>query len=63
MQLSQYVNTIVSDGIRYKPYLLKTVHQSSMGEDLGEIKYEAVLVVLNNVDTEEIYIKRVQESV
>ena len=62
MQLSQYINTIASDGNRYKPQLLKKVHSSSQTADIGDITYEMKPIILNKVITEDKYIKRVQEG-
>ena len=57
LQLSQYINTIASDGSRYKMNLLKEVI-SNEGESI--YKYEPI--ILNNVETEDVYMKRIQEG-
>lgn len=61
MQLSQYMNTIASDGKRYRPHLLKEVYSSTNNNKLGELDYKVepkVLNILENVS----YIKRIQEG-
>ena len=63
IQLSQYINTIASGGIRLKPYLLKEVYSpSTTGEKLGEKIYTAETTVLGHVDVEDKYINRVKEG-
>ena len=62
MQLSQYINTIASQGNRLKPHLLKEVHEATNDEKLGEMIKEVEIEVLNKVDVEEKYIKRVQKG-
>jgi len=61
MQLSQYMNTIASDGKRYQPHLLKAVYKSNNGGELGELDYLVEPVVLNELSNIE-YIKRIQEG-
>lgn len=55
IQLSQYITTIASNGTRYAPHLLKKVIDSKT-EEVEEIKP----TVLNQVNTKEEYLKRVQ---
>lgn len=55
VQLSQYINTIAADGNRYKLQILKGYYQN---ENYFEIKPQ----ILNKVDIEEKYLKRVQEG-
>ncbi len=62
LQLSQYINTIASNGKRYKPHLLKSVYDSSDGEELGKKLYDVEPVVLNALDIDSKYIKRVQKG-
>lgn len=63
IQLSQYINTIASGGIRLKPYLLKEVYRpSTTGEKLGDKIYTAETTVLGHVDVEDKYINRVKEG-
>lgn len=61
MQLSQYMNTIASDGKRYVPHLLKEVYNSSNSKDLGSLKYEVKEKLLNTLENTN-YIKRIQEG-
>jgi len=62
IQLSQYITTIASNGKRYQPHLLKAVYEPTKVETLGSLAYEVVPVLLNQVDTKEEYLKRVQEG-
>ena len=39
MQLSEYISTIATGGIRYKPHLLKEVYESDNGSNLGTLLY------------------------
>lgn len=61
MQLSQYINTIANGGYRLQPKLLKSVY-SSTDANLNNLIYDTNTTVLNKVDVEEIYLKRVQEG-
>ncbi len=61
MQLSQYMNTIASDGKRYQPHLLKEVYYSSDSDELGKLQYKVEPKILNTLDNIE-YIKRIQEG-
>lgn len=61
MQLSQYMNTIASDGKRYKPHLLKEVYKSTNSGKLGELDYKVEPIILNELENVE-YIKRIQEG-
>ncbi|MBQ2909596.1 MAG: penicillin-binding protein 2 [Bacilli bacterium] len=57
LQLSQYINTIANGGSRYKMHLLKEVISSD-----GKFIYNYEPVILNIVDTDDIYMKRIQEG-
>ena len=61
IQISQYMSTIANNGVRVKPYLLKAVF-SSDGEQLSNIVYSTEVTELNKVNTEQIYLERVQEG-
>jgi len=61
MQLSQYMNTIASDGKRYVPHLLKEVYSSKEGNELGKLKYEFEEKILNTIENTN-YIKRIQDG-
>lgn len=61
MQLSQYMNTIASNGKRYKPHLLKEVYNSSDSNELGELNYKVEEEVLNEVENKE-YLSRIKEG-
>ena len=58
IQLSQYISTIASGGIRYKLNLLKEVHSSLN----NEVIYKNEPKILNTVSTEKIYMDRVKEG-
>lgn len=62
IQLSQYISTIANNGTRYAPKLLKEVYESSTGSRLGKKLYTIEKKELNKVNTEEQYLKRVQEG-
>lgn len=61
MQLSSYISTIATKGVRYKPHLLKEVHKSN-GEDgkLGSLIKTVAPEILGKVTTKEEYIDRVR---
>lgn len=56
LQLSQYISTVANGGSRIKPRFLKSVIDSKT----NNVIYEASTVVLNKVETESKYLKRVQ---
>ncbi len=62
IQLSQYITTMASNGVRYQPHLLKEIHESTSSNELGEVLKVQEPVVLNTVTTEERFLKRVQEG-
>lgn len=57
LQLSQYISTIANGGYRIKPHFLKQVLSN---DDKQSVLYEVSPVILNKVETEEKYLKRVQ---
>lgn len=61
IQLSQYINTIANDGTRIAPHLLKEVYAPTK-DGLSDLLWSVETRVLNNVQTEEKYMKRVQEG-
>ena len=64
IQISQYINTIASSGVRLQPYLLKEVYEVSDNhtEQFGNKIYEAEVKELGKVDVEDKYMARVQEG-
>ena len=62
IQLSQYISTIANNGTRYAPHLLKEVYSTTDSNKLGEKLYDNEPKELNKVQTEEKYLKRVQEG-
>ena len=62
IELSQYISTIATSGKRLKPHLLKEVYSSSASESLTESIYKFEPVVLNEVETDPIYMERVHEG-
>ena len=61
MQLSQYITTIASNGIRYKPHLLKEVYDSS-DSDLSTKLYDVKPTILNKLDYDTKYLNRIKEG-
>ena len=61
VQLVQYVSTIANNKERLAPRFLKYILKNN-NEDGKEILYEQKKVVLNTVDIEDKYIKRIQEG-
>jgi len=59
IQLMQYINTIANGGSRLRPYLLKSVY-SPTKDGLTDLLYENNPTVLNKVNIEEDYMKRIQ---
>lgn len=57
LQLSQYISTIANGGSRYQMHLLKEVISSE-----GKTIYTYEPKILNTIDTDEVYMKRVQEG-
>ena len=57
VQLSQYINTIANGGKRYKMNLLKEVIASN-----GEVIFKYSPVILNNVQTDDVYMRRIQDG-
>lgn len=61
IQISQYMSTIANNGVRLQPQILKAVF-SSEGDSLSTLIYESTPKELNKVNTESIYLERVQEG-
>ena len=62
MQLSEYISTIASGGIRYKPHLLKEVYENDNKEKLGTLLYKMEKEVINVVNADKKYIERIQKG-
>lgn len=62
LQLAQYVSTIANDGIRVEPRLVKEIRNPSVEDDLGSIYKVNHPKVLNKIDVDKEYIKRVQKG-
>lgn len=62
LQLAQYVSTIASGGYRMKPIIVKEIRKPTNDAEMGNVQYEFKPQVLNRVDMDEKYIKRVQEG-
>ena len=62
MQLSQYINTIASNGNRLKPHLLKEVYDSSNTDKLVNKKEEIKPIILNKVNVDKKYLNRVKKG-
>ena len=64
MQLAQYVATIANDGYRVRPHFLKEIRNpdGNAEDELGTIYRSKNTEVLNRVEMDSSYIKRVQEG-
>ena len=64
IQITQYINTIASSGVRYQPYLLKEVYQASEDKSamFGEKIYTNEPKELGRVEVDSKYMARVQEG-
>ena len=62
LQLAQYVSTIANDGYRVRPRFLKEVRLPVAEEHPGPIKQIITPDVLNKIQMDDLYIKRVQEG-
>mgnify|MGYP001413802348 CR=1 FL=1 len=62
LQLAQYISTIANDGYRMKPYLVKQINEPTNGDGLGPIFEVNEPTILNKIEMDEKYIKRVQEG-
>lgn len=60
IQISQYINTIASNGNRYKPYILKAIHQASNSDEVGPVIKTIERTLLNTVDVDPVYLDRVK---
>lgn len=62
IQMAQYVSTIANGGYRMKPIIIKEIRKPTNDAVLGNVQYEFRPQVLNKIDMDEKYIKRVQEG-
>lgn len=62
LQLSSYLNTIINEGDRLKLNLVKEVRESSDSNELGGIISSYEKTILNNVNIDDVYFKRVKEG-
>ncbi|MFC7373095.1 peptidoglycan D,D-transpeptidase FtsI family protein [Fictibacillus iocasae] len=63
IQMVQYVSTIANGGYRMKPQLVKEVREPRVNKNKeGKLLHRFEPVVLNKVDMDERYIKRVQQG-
>ena len=63
LQLGQYISTIANDGYRVKPHLVKEVRSPALNnKELGAVEKTIDAEVLNRVNVDPDYIKRVQEG-
>ncbi len=60
LQLAQYVSTIANDGYRVQPHFVKEIRNPSNNDELGPVDTVIHPNVLNEVDVDPDYIKRVQ---
>lgn len=63
MQLVQYISTIANGGYRVQPHIVKEIRQPSMDNtEMGPIIQEVQPNILNKIDFQDDWIKRVQEG-
>lgn len=63
LQLAQYVSTIANGGYRVRPHFLKQAREPIASEDeLGPVYKTTHTDILNKIDMNDSYIKRVQEG-
>ncbi len=62
IQLSQYINTMASNGKKYWPHFLKEIRNSSSTEEIGSLKKKIEPVLQAEVETKPEYLSRVQEG-
>jgi penicillin-binding protein A len=63
MQLVQYVSTIANGGYRVKPQLVREIREPAANEENGgKLLKRFEPVILNKIDVDEKYIKRVQQG-
>lgn len=62
LQLSSYVNTLANEGVRLKLNLVNEIRYATNDDSLGKIKENYKPVVLNTLDIDNAYFKRVKEG-
>ncbi|WP_307405116.1 peptidoglycan D,D-transpeptidase FtsI family protein [Neobacillus ginsengisoli] len=63
MQLAQYVSTIANGGYRVQPHIVKEIRDPELNNnELGPIVEEIQPKILNRIDAQDDWIKRVQEG-
>jgi len=63
LQMAQYVSTIANGGYRLQPKIVKEIRQPTKNQDeLGPLLVPFEPTVLNRIDMDPVYIKRVQEG-
>ena len=62
LQLSSYINTIINEGERLKLNLVSEIRNGTSTDKLGSVKYKYERTVLNKVDIDKIYFRRVKEG-
>ncbi len=60
LQLAQYISTIANDGIRVQPKLVNEVRYPGKNDTLNSIYRKRETKVLNSLDTDNDFIKRIQ---
>lgn len=61
-QLASYINTIANEGKRLKLNLVNEIRYATKDNSLGTIKENYTPIILNEVDIDNIYFKRVKEG-
>lgn len=63
MQLAQYVSTIANGGYRVQPHIVKEIREpAAENNEMGPIVEEIEPKILNKIDAQDDWIKRVQEG-
>ena len=62
IQISSYISTLASSGNRYKLHLLKEIHESTNGNDIGPLKEKINPELLGKVNIDQVYIDRIKEG-
>ncbi len=61
IQLSQYINTIASGGLRLEPHLLKAIYHPTK-DGLTDVIYEKTPVVINKINIKDEYMERIRQG-
>ena len=62
LQLSSYINTLANEGVRTKLNLVNEIRYATKDDSLGKIKKSYKPIILNTVNVDNVYFKRVKEG-